>query len=169
MYFYVLEKKKAVVLTKRGQRNSSWAFFYIAYMLYFRLFSTYKVVYMCNFVFGTRLPYSVPNTKIFSELCVYLVTLLSWIKMCGKHVQSMLNNYIFILVRTIKSAYEWLYNVMSICNKKVGTPYQRCTKNFENVLDECKVSNCIFCWRFIILFTIKFCGFFKLLYRPYTT
>ncbi|XP_060852767.1 DC-STAMP domain-containing protein 2-like [Rhopalosiphum padi] len=44
------------------------------------------------------------------------------------------------LVRTIKSAYEWLYSVMNICNKKVGTPYQRCTKMFDNALDECKVT-----------------------------
>lgn len=49
--------------------------------------------------------------------------------------------YLIYLVRTMKSAFEWLYSVMSICNKKVGTPYQRCTKMFDNALEECKVNN----------------------------
>ncbi|KAL4097578.1 hypothetical protein QTP88_022329 [Uroleucon formosanum] len=49
-------------------------------------------------------------------------------------------NTVIQLVRTIKSAYEWLYSIMNICNKKVGTPYQRCTKMFDNALEECKVT-----------------------------
>lgn len=44
-----------------------------------------------------------------------------------------------LIVRTIKSAYEWLHSVMTICNKKVGTPFQRCSKMFDNALEECKV------------------------------
>ncbi|KAE9542621.1 hypothetical protein AGLY_002532, partial [Aphis glycines] len=49
-------------------------------------------------------------------------------------------NTVAELVRTIKSAYEWLYSVMNICNKKVGTPYQRCTRMFDDALEECKVT-----------------------------
>ncbi|VVC30076.1 Dendritic cell-specific transmembrane protein-like [Cinara cedri] len=51
-----------------------------------------------------------------------------------------IKNTVLGLVRTVKSAYDWLYSVMSICNKKVGTPFQRCTKMFDSALDECKAT-----------------------------
>ncbi|XP_025200427.1 DC-STAMP domain-containing protein 2-like [Melanaphis sacchari] len=84
-------------------------------------------------------------------------------------------NTVTELVRTIKSAYEWLYSVMNICNKKVGTPYQRCTKMFDNALEECKVTvSPTFDWMCSIsyvisnvCYTVKFldslCEFFELI------
>ncbi|XP_050526772.1 DC-STAMP domain-containing protein 2-like [Daktulosphaira vitifoliae] len=60
------------------------------------------------------------------------------------------------IVRTIKLAYEWLYSVMNMCNKKIGTPFQRCTKVFDNALEDCKVSvPSAFNWMCSISFVIS--------------
>ncbi|KAK0162528.1 hypothetical protein PV327_006301 [Microctonus hyperodae] len=41
------------------------------------------------------------------------------------------------ILRVIKSAFDWLGSVVSICNKKVGTPFERCEKVFEGAVADC--------------------------------
>lgn len=38
----------------------------------------------------------------------------------------------------MKSAFEWLGSIVSICNKKLGTPFQRCEKVFEGAVADCQ-------------------------------
>lgn len=42
-------------------------------------------------------------------------------------------------VHVIKKAVSWLGSVVSICNKKLGTPFQRCMKTFDDAIEDCKV------------------------------
>lgn len=41
-------------------------------------------------------------------------------------------------MRVIKSAYEWLGNVVNMCNKELGTPFDRCENVFEEAVSDCK-------------------------------
>lgn len=38
----------------------------------------------------------------------------------------------------IRNAFNWLGSIVNMCNKKIGTPYQRCAKVFENAIDDCR-------------------------------
>lgn len=47
------------------------------------------------------------------------------------------NNSCEFLVRVIKKTIQFLINLLNFCNKKLGTPYERCAKVFENAVDDC--------------------------------
>lgn len=44
----------------------------------------------------------------------------------------------YTLVTVIESAFEWLANVVKICNKDFGTPYNRCQNMFQEAINDCK-------------------------------
>ncbi|XP_033606754.1 DC-STAMP domain-containing protein 2 [Cryptotermes secundus] len=45
---------------------------------------------------------------------------------------------IFIsLLQVMKSVYQWLTSVLNLCNKKVGTPHQRCMRVIDNSVADC--------------------------------
>lgn len=46
-------------------------------------------------------------------------------------------NIILVLVKVIKAAFQFLRKLVSICNKELGTPFQRCTRVFENAILDC--------------------------------
>ncbi|KAK0159238.1 hypothetical protein PV328_010144 [Microctonus aethiopoides] len=41
------------------------------------------------------------------------------------------------ILRVIKSVFDWLGSIVSICNKKIGTPFERCEKVFEGAVADC--------------------------------
>lgn len=41
-------------------------------------------------------------------------------------------------MRVITSVFQWLGSIVSICNKKLGTPYDRCQAVFEGAVADCK-------------------------------
>ena len=43
-----------------------------------------------------------------------------------------------IPVRVITSVFQWLGSVINICNKKLGTPFDRCQDVFEGAVADCK-------------------------------
>lgn len=43
-------------------------------------------------------------------------------------------------VSIIESVFEWLGNIVSVCNKELGTPYERCTSALDQAVDDCKDS-----------------------------
>lgn len=47
-------------------------------------------------------------------------------------------NFFFDKVSTIGKAFQFLGNVVSVCNRNVGTPFQRCVKMFEEANESCK-------------------------------
>ncbi|KYN04262.1 DC-STAMP domain-containing protein 2 [Cyphomyrmex costatus] len=42
------------------------------------------------------------------------------------------------ILKVITSVFQWLGNVVNICNKKLGTPFDRCQRVFEGAVDDCK-------------------------------
>ncbi|XP_018046467.1 PREDICTED: LOW QUALITY PROTEIN: uncharacterized protein LOC108685963 [Atta colombica] len=42
------------------------------------------------------------------------------------------------ILRVITSVFQWLGRVVNICNKKLGSPYDRCRTVFEGAVDDCK-------------------------------
>ena len=38
----------------------------------------------------------------------------------------------------MQSVADWLSNIIRICNKKVGTPYERCHNLFEEAIVDCR-------------------------------
>ncbi|XP_068981009.1 DC-STAMP domain-containing protein 2-like [Bombus flavifrons] len=42
------------------------------------------------------------------------------------------------ILRVITAVFEWLGSIISICNKKLGTPFDRCQSVFEGAVADCK-------------------------------
>uniref|UniRef100_A0A182WLT2 Uncharacterized protein n=1 Tax=Anopheles minimus TaxID=112268 RepID=A0A182WLT2_9DIPT len=42
------------------------------------------------------------------------------------------------ILHSIKSAYDWLRDIVSICNDKMGTPSERCLQALDQTIDSCK-------------------------------
>jgi len=43
-----------------------------------------------------------------------------------------------LLVNVIKEALKWLKKITSVCNKKLGTPFERCITVFDTAVADCK-------------------------------
>lgn len=43
------------------------------------------------------------------------------------------------ILKTIRNAFKWLANIVNVCNRRVGTPYQRCRLTFEVAIDDCRI------------------------------
>lgn len=44
----------------------------------------------------------------------------------------------FVTARVITSVFQWLASIVNICNKKLGTPFDRCQRVFEGAVADCK-------------------------------
>ncbi|CAH1404522.1 unnamed protein product [Nezara viridula] len=54
-----------------------------------------------------------------------------------KEIITTLKRIVKSVIGVIKSAYEWLNSVVSMCGKKLGTPFERCEKAFGQAYDSC--------------------------------
>lgn len=43
-----------------------------------------------------------------------------------------------VLVKVITSVFQWLGSIINMCNKKLGTPFDRCQNVFEGAVADCK-------------------------------
>ncbi|KAI5712786.1 hypothetical protein M8J75_011137 [Diaphorina citri] len=46
---------------------------------------------------------------------------------------------VLAIMATIKTAFDWLESSINVCNKKLGTPYERCMRMLGEASDDCKV------------------------------
>ncbi|EGI58274.1 DC-STAMP domain-containing protein 2 [Acromyrmex echinatior] len=63
------------------------------------------------------------------------------VKMVMKKIKQTLvaiKRLVLSILRVITSVFQWLGNVVNICNKKLGTPFDRCQRVFEGAVDDCK-------------------------------
>jgi len=44
----------------------------------------------------------------------------------------------FVPVKVLKSVKQWFDDVVNTCNKKVGTPHQRCIRVLEGAVTDCR-------------------------------
>lgn len=40
-------------------------------------------------------------------------------------------------MKVIKAAFQFLGKILNICNKELGTPFQRCTRVFDSAIQDC--------------------------------
>ncbi|XP_058974943.1 DC-STAMP domain-containing protein 2-like [Musca domestica] len=45
---------------------------------------------------------------------------------------------IVVILATMKNAFAWLRNIVRMCNKEFGTPYERCMKIAQNAIEDCQ-------------------------------
>nr|CAD7406922.1 unnamed protein product [Timema poppensis] len=58
--------------------------------------------------------------------------------------------------KVIKTVYQWLKSILSICNKKMGTPYERCLRVFDNAVVDCQATlGPMFNWLCSIVYLAK--------------
>lgn len=44
----------------------------------------------------------------------------------------------YFSVRVITSVFQWLGSIVNMCNKKLGTPFDRCQRVFDGAVADCK-------------------------------
>uniref|UniRef100_A0A1B6EDL8 Uncharacterized protein n=2 Tax=Clastoptera arizonana TaxID=38151 RepID=A0A1B6EDL8_9HEMI len=78
-------------------------------------------------------------SKTFMEL------LKKWKEAINKIVEmmKMFKKVVKSLVTFLELGVSWLNNVVNLCSHEVGTPFQRCTFAFEDINDDCKVTQTI--------------------------
>lgn len=65
-------------------------------------------------------------------------------------------NFFFVSVRVIKAAFMFLARILNICNKELGTPFERCTRVFDNAIVDCNAKlGPMFSWLCSITYIIK--------------
>ena len=46
--------------------------------------------------------------------------------------------FLFLTVGAIKKVFGWLGNMVNVCNDKMGQPYRKCKKVFDNAFKDCQ-------------------------------
>lgn len=44
-----------------------------------------------------------------------------------------------LTARSIRKGLDWLHGFTGLCNNKIGSPYDRCTRALERAVEDCKV------------------------------
>lgn len=65
-------------------------------------------------------------------------------------------NLKIVVVRIIKAAFQFLARIFNICNKELGTPFERCVRVFDNAIIDCNAKlGPMFNWLCSITYIIK--------------
>ncbi|CAH1985245.1 unnamed protein product [Acanthoscelides obtectus] len=63
---------------------------------------------------------------------------------------------IMAIVRVIKAAFEFLAKIINLCNKELGTPFERCARVFEDAIADCNAKmGPMFSWLCSIVYIVK--------------
>ncbi|RZC33618.1 DC-STAMP domain-containing protein 2-like [Asbolus verrucosus] len=54
-----------------------------------------------------------------------------------KDILLKIKRIIVAILKVIKAAFQFLGKILNICNKELGTPFQRCSRVFENAITDC--------------------------------
>ncbi|XP_068083933.1 DC-STAMP domain-containing protein 2-like [Anabrus simplex] len=80
-------------------------------------------------------------------------------KVVGKLKDALLSikRIVLNLVKIIKTAASWLASIFLICSKKLGTPFERCSRVFENSVADCRAAlGPLFNWLCSIVYVTSF-------------
>ncbi|XP_030764756.1 uncharacterized protein LOC115888990 isoform X2 [Sitophilus oryzae] len=73
-----------------------------------------------------------------------------------KEILLKIKRIIMALVRVIKSVFEFLGKIINICNKELGTPFERCSRVFENAIADCNAKlGPLFSWLCSLAYIVK--------------
>ncbi|GJQ86838.1 hypothetical protein Trydic_g5621 [Trypoxylus dichotomus] len=68
-------------------------------------------------------------------------TVVKVVKIIVKKIKEILltiKRVVVAIVKVIKEVFGFLAKVVNVCNKELGTPFQRCTRVFENAIADCR-------------------------------
>ncbi|KAK5647195.1 hypothetical protein RI129_002087 [Pyrocoelia pectoralis] len=86
-------------------------------------------------------------------------TVVKTIKVIVKKIKEILlgiKRIVMAIVRVIKAAFQFLGKILSICNKELGTPFQRCMRVFEDAILDCNAKlGPIFSWLCSITYLVQ--------------
>ncbi|XP_045470431.1 uncharacterized protein LOC123677756 isoform X3 [Harmonia axyridis] len=57
-----------------------------------------------------------------------------------KEILVKIKRVIMAIIGVIKSVFEFLGAILNLCNKELGTPYQRCSRVFESAISDCQAA-----------------------------
>ncbi|GFU28540.1 DC-STAMP domain-containing protein 2 [Nephila pilipes] len=60
------------------------------------------------------------------------------------------------IINAIKTVFQWLQSIVSVCSSKYGSPYERCNKAFDDAISDCKVKMGVFKFLCEIVTAIKY-------------
>ncbi|KAL1513928.1 hypothetical protein ABEB36_003266 [Hypothenemus hampei] len=73
-----------------------------------------------------------------------------------KEILLKIKRIVMAIVRVIKSVFEFLGKMINICNKELGTPFERCTRVFENAIADCNAKlGPLFNWLCSLAYIVK--------------
>ncbi|XP_060536244.1 DC-STAMP domain-containing protein 2-like [Cylas formicarius] len=73
-----------------------------------------------------------------------------------KEILMKIKKVIMSILRVIKAAFEFLGKIINICNKELGTPFERCTRVFESAIADCNAKlGPLFSWLCSITYIVK--------------
>ncbi|XP_050305805.1 uncharacterized protein LOC126742959 isoform X2 [Anthonomus grandis grandis] len=73
-----------------------------------------------------------------------------------KEILLKIKRVIMALVRVIKSVFEFIGRIINICNKELGTPFERCSRVFENAIADCNAKlGPLFNWLCSLTYIVK--------------
>ncbi|CAG9857121.1 unnamed protein product [Phyllotreta striolata] len=73
-----------------------------------------------------------------------------------KEILIKIKRIIMAIIRVIKSAFMFLAKILNVCNKELGTPFERCTRVFESAIDDCNAKlGPMFNWMCSITYIVR--------------
>ncbi|XP_057328434.1 DC-STAMP domain-containing protein 2-like [Microplitis mediator] len=74
----------------------------------------------------------------FRHALTKMIKILENVKENIENLLTTIRKFFLSLYSVIKSAYNWLESIVNLCNKKFGTPYDRCRNGFEIAIADCQ-------------------------------
>ncbi|CAD6221959.1 GSCOCG00011669001-RA-CDS [Cotesia congregata] len=74
----------------------------------------------------------------FQHSIMQIVKVISNVMDNIKNILYTINQCFLSLYSVIKSVYDWLISIVNLCNKKFGTPYEKCQNVFNIAIADCK-------------------------------
>ncbi|CAG9828968.1 unnamed protein product [Diabrotica balteata] len=73
-----------------------------------------------------------------------------------KEILIKIKRIVMSIVRVIKSAFMFLAKIINICNKELGTPFERCSRVFDNAIADCNATlGSFFSWMCSVTYIVK--------------
>ncbi|XP_057651832.1 DC-STAMP domain-containing protein 2-like [Diorhabda carinulata] len=73
-----------------------------------------------------------------------------------KEILIKIKRIVMAILRVIKAAFMFLAKIINICNKELGTPFERCSRVFDNAIADCNAKlGSFFSWMCSITYIVK--------------
>ncbi|XP_018570719.1 DC-STAMP domain-containing protein 2-like [Anoplophora glabripennis] len=92
----------------------------------------------------------------FKEAIKKVIKTVKEIMITIKEILLKIKRVIMAIIKVIKAAFQFLAKIINICNKELGTPFERCTRVFENAIADCSAKlGPLFSWLCSIAYIVQ--------------